>query len=70
MNGGKSVFLGEQDGRAAPVPFGDDIEAITSGGLVTTRQAGGVDKGVFVRLLVFGAEFLAPIAAVVAAEVG
>jgi hypothetical protein len=28
-----------------------------------------VDKGVFVRLLVFGAEFLAPIAAVVTAKV-
>ena len=34
---GGSVFLGEQQCRNAPVPFGDEIEAVTGGGLVTTQ---------------------------------
>ncbi len=49
--------------------LGDDIESVAAGCPVTTQQAGAVFQGVLVRLLVLGAEFLAPIAAVVAAEV-
>ena len=49
--------------------FSDDIEAITGRRLVTTQQAGAVNQGVFVRLLVIGAEFFAPIAAVVAVQI-
>jgi hypothetical protein len=65
-----SVFLGEQDGRDLPACLGDDVEASASRGPVTTQQAGAIDEGILVRLLVFGAEFLAPIAAMVTAEVG
>ena len=50
--------------------FCDDVEPVAAGSPVTTQQAGAIDEGVLIRLLVFGAEFLAPIAAVVTAEVG
>jgi len=50
--------------------FCNDVEASACGSPVTAQQAGAMDQGVLVRLFVFGAEFLAPIAAMVTAEVG
>jgi hypothetical protein len=52
------------------VPFRDDVQPITVRGPVATQEAGVVNQRILVRLLVIGAEFLTPIAAVVAAQVG
>jgi hypothetical protein len=65
-----SIFLGQQDGCDVPTSLGDDVEACATVGPVTTQQTGAAFQRVFVRLFVFGTEFLSPIAAVVTAEVG
>ena len=63
-----SIFARQHDRRHRPVPLGDDVDRPARCG-VAAEQAGAVFEGVLVRLLVFGAKFLAPIAAVVTMEV-
>lgn len=66
---GKSIFLRQHDTSASPISFCDDVDAPATAELVMAEDAVAVDQGIFVRLLVFIPE-IAPIAAVVAMEVG
>ena len=47
--------------------FGDDVDRTTSRG-VATQQACAIRKRIFIGLLVIGAEFVSPVAAMMAVE--
>jgi hypothetical protein len=52
------------------VILGDYVESFAGWSAVAAKQTSALSQGIFVRLFVIGAEFLTPIAAVVAAQVG
>jgi len=64
-----SIFFRQQDRGHASVPLGDDVEAVARGSAITTQEPGAMFEGVLVGLLVLRAKFLAPIAAMMTAEV-
>ncbi len=63
----KSILARQQNRRHAPIMFGDDVDRTTSRG-VTTQQACSIRERIFIGLLVIGAEFVSPVATMMAVE--